>query len=157
MRSKNKENIRMPNKTDITTSQNTSRKEFVTVIDKQIAKLKTKDPKCTKKQSTKSPAMVKEAPDCTKSKTPKQQKLNITQQEEKQNTPTTKRNASERSPLEGHLEKKQRDKAEINSDKEYDQETPDPNNKAQPQQEASNNPTEKNTESVTTSVNERIK
>ena len=53
--------------------QNTSIKEFVTIIDKQIGKLKSTDSKCTK-QSTKSPYMVKEGAANVKPKTPKQQK-----------------------------------------------------------------------------------
>lgn len=46
----------MPGKMD----QNTSINEFVTIIDKQIGKLKTTDSKCIK-APTKSPNMVKES------------------------------------------------------------------------------------------------
>ena len=46
--------------------QNTSIKDFVSVMDKQIGKLKNVDPKCTLKESVNKDNMVKEANDNTK-------------------------------------------------------------------------------------------
>ena len=88
--------------------QNTSMKEFVTIIDKQIGKLKTTDSKGTK-PPTKSPSLVKKGAASTKPKTPKQQKESMTQLDDKQNSVTPKRNSSDRSLLEGNPEKKQKE------------------------------------------------
>ena len=88
--------------------QNTSIKEFVTIIDKQIGKLKTTNSKGIK-APTKSPNMVKEEAASTKPKTPKQQKECMAKLDDKQNSATPKRNSSDRSLLEGNPEKKQKE------------------------------------------------
>ena len=92
--------------------QNTSIKDFVSVMDKQIGKLKNDDPKHTPKESVNKDNkdnMVKEANDNSKQKTPKtpkQQRISRTQCEDMSKTVTCKRNATERSPLEGNPGKK---------------------------------------------------
>ena len=86
--------------------QNTSIKDFVSVMDKQLGKLKNVDPKHTLKESVNKDNkdnMIKEANDNPKSKTPKtpkQQKTYTTQCEDMSKTATHKKNATERSPLE---------------------------------------------------------
>ena len=92
---------------------NKSIKEFVTIIDKQIGKLKTNEPKENKesKFSTKGSNMVKEGGANGKSKTSKQTKESKLQQDNKSNGSTPKRKSSDRSPLEGNLEKKQKESA----------------------------------------------
>ena len=85
---------------------NTSIKDFVTIIDKQIGKLKDTDPKGT---STKETTMPKEIAESIKPKTPKQHKGIHMQHDDKQKNVTPKRNASTRSPIKGNPGKKQKD------------------------------------------------
>ena len=117
------------------TDNNTSIKDFVTIIDKQIGKLKDIDPKqesketpdkstmtkdITESNKVKTPktlakeihdksAKTKDTVENTKVKTPKQQKTGGIEHDDKQKGVTTKRNASTRSPLEGNPGKKQKD------------------------------------------------
>ena len=95
--------------------QNMSIKDFVSVMDKQIGKLKNFDPKHALKESVNKDNkdnMIKEANENPKPKTPKtpktpkQQKTGITQCEDMTKTATCKRNATEISPLEGNPGKK---------------------------------------------------
>ena len=118
-----------------TSDNNTSIKDFITVIDKQIVKLKDKDPQQETKGISNKSKMQKETPESNKVKThkvsskemhdkstktkdtienrkvktPKQQKTNNTEHNDKQKGVTAKRNASERSPLEGNPRKRQKD------------------------------------------------
>ena len=103
--------------------QNTSIKDFVSVMDKQLGKLKNVDPKHTLKESVNKDNkdnMIKEANDNPKSKTPKtpkQQKTYTTQCEDMSKTASHKRNATERSPLEGNPDKKQKESTYIPQNK----------------------------------------
>ena len=117
------------------TDNNASIKDLITIIDKQIGKLKDIDPKSVSKETPDKSTMTKdiaentkvktpktlskETPDKstkikditenTKVKTPKQQKIGSIEHDDKQKSGTPKRNASTRSPLEGNLGKKQKD------------------------------------------------
>ena len=96
--------------------QNTSIKDFVSVMDKQLGKLKNVDPKHTLKESVNNDNkdnMIKKANDNPKPKTPKQQKTCTTQCKDMSKTATHKRNATERSPLEGNPGKKQKESTNI--------------------------------------------
>ena len=64
------------------------------------------------KQSTKNPNILKEATSITKPKTQKILKEERTHQQEKNQNTSTKRNASNRSLLEGHPDKKHKDTTE---------------------------------------------
>ena len=107
--------------------QNTSIKDFVSIMDKQIGKLKNVDPKHALKESVNKDNkdnMIKEAnknpkPKTPKTpKTPKQQITGITQCEDMTKTATCKRNATEISPLEGKPGKKQKERANISQNQE---------------------------------------
>ena len=99
---------------------NTSIKDFVSVMDKQIGKLKNVDPKHALKETTNKDNkdnMTKEANESHKPKTPKknpktpkQQKNSTTQCDNIPKSTTCKRNATEISPLEEKPGKKQKEK-----------------------------------------------
>ena len=97
----------------------TSIKDFVSVMDKQIGKLKNVDPKPALKETPikdNKGNMTKEANDSHKPKTqktpktPKQQTNDIDHCDSTQKSTTSKRNASEISPLEVKPGKKQKEK-----------------------------------------------
>ena len=98
---------------------NTSIKDFVSVMDKQIGKLKNVDPKPALKETTNKDNkgnMTKEVNDGHKPKTqkipktPKQQINDTTQCDNTPKSTTCKRNASEIRPLEDKPGKKQKEK-----------------------------------------------
>ena len=98
---------------------NTSIKDFVSIMDKQIGKLKNVDPKPALKETTNKDNkgnMTKDVNDSHKPKTqktpktPKQQISDITQCDNTQKTTTCKRSASQISPLEDKPGKKQKEK-----------------------------------------------
>ena len=114
---------------------NTSIKDFVTIIDKQIGKLKDTDPKQESKGTPDKSTMPKDLAESnkvktpkslskeihdkstktkdtfenTKVKTPKQQKTGSIEHDDKHKGVTNKRNASTRSPLEGNPGKEQKE------------------------------------------------
>ena len=114
---------------------NTSIKDFVTIIDKQIVKLKDTDPPqepkeissksttpkdATESNKVKTPKTIpkqthnktvksKETIQNIKVKTPRQHNNNNTEHDDKHKGVSTKRNASVQSPLESNPRKKQKD------------------------------------------------
>ena len=98
---------------------NTSIKDFVTIMDKQIGKLKSDDPKSALKETTSKDNkgnMTKDVNDSHKPKTqktpktPKQQINDTTQSDNTQKSTTCKRSASQISPIEDKPGKKQKEK-----------------------------------------------